>query len=74
MDSLLSSMANFVPCDRLKGPIPVFFTYNMTGTGGDNGMTSVASCKNQNSSYRGKFRSRELGTNSSYPIELELSE
>ena len=39
------------------------FTDNMTG--GANGMTSVVSCKNQNSSYRGKFRSRETKFSSS---------
>ena len=37
--------------------IPVFFTDKMTGRA--NGMASVVSCKNQNSSFRGKFLSRE---------------
>ena len=41
----------------LEVSIPVFFTDDMTG--GANGMTSVVSCKNHDSSYRGKFRSRE---------------
>ena len=41
----------------LEMSIPVFFTDKMTG--GASGLASVVSCKNQSSSYRGKFRSRE---------------